>query len=139
MVGDYFSHLNFAFSYLQFKDTEPNARLTYFAILYKWNAFKRCRSFYLTDRELQSLTGLGSNAITRAKRKLKNLGLIDFRTSRSGTTYFFTETANTHQKPSGNTHSDAKTNAVAVISTTNNVINKKEEKSGGAREELWEM
>lgn len=139
MIGDYFSHLNFAFSYWQARDLEPSARLTYLTILYKWNAFRRCKSFNLSDRELQNLTGLGSNAITRSKRKLKNLGMIDFKTNRVGTTYFFAETANTHLKPSSNAHSDAQTKAVADISTANNVITKKKDKSGGAREELWEM
>lgn len=140
MTGDYFAHLNFAFNVLQARNAEPATRATYFAILYKWNGFKRCRSFNLSDRELQNLTGLGSNATTRAKRKLKNLGLIDFKATRQGTTYFFTETPNTRQEASQVAPTDTQTAHSALFTTaTDSNLKKKEEKAGGREERIWEM
>lgn len=84
---NYFEHLNYAFSIAQFKNLPTSTRITHLAILHKWNAFRRTASFSLSDRELQSLTGLGSSAITAAKRHLKNLGLIDFKATKAHTIY----------------------------------------------------
>ena len=127
---NYFEHLNHAFAFATFKNLPVASRIAHLAILHKWNACKRPTSFLLTDRELQSLTGLSSsNAITAAKRQLKNFGLIDFKSSKAGTTYFLPQGDGARFGASGRAHSGAKTSATASISAThkvNNNINKKE-------------
>lgn len=121
MTGDYFDRLNKAVYYLQLKAVDAPARLAYLMILHKWNDFRRPKQFFLSDRDLQCLTGLSSKSITASKRKLKNLGLIDFKASREGTKYFFTDTADTHSKPCSDTPQTARSTAQPDISTTNKV------------------
>lgn len=88
MELDYFQALNYFFQFAQFRNLPASTRLIYLAILHKWNATRRKTNFALSDRELSSLTGLGiGRVVTQAKRQLKNLGLIDFKSSKSGTTY----------------------------------------------------
>lgn len=88
MELDYFQALNYFFQFAQFRNLPASTRLIYLAILHKWNATRRKPNFALSDRELSSLTGLGiGRVVTQAKRQLKNLGLIDFKSSKKGTTY----------------------------------------------------
>ena len=115
---NYYEHLKFAFSFAQFKNLPTSTRITHLAILYKWNAFRSPASFSLSDRELQSLTGLGSNAVTSAKRQLKNLGFIDFKATKAGTLYFLPQGENARFERQVNAPAEAKTLHSAVIPAT---------------------
>lgn len=132
---NYFEHLNYAFSFATFKNLPATSRLSHLAILHKWNACKRPTSFLLSDRELQYLTGLSKDAVTAAKRQLKNLGLIDFKANKSGTIYFLPQGEQGRFKGSSQAQSGATNRAAADISYTHKVTNIKEEEKD-AREEL---
>lgn len=140
MRSDYFDHLNYAFTFWQIKALNSSARLTYLAILYKWNAFRRPTSFKLTDRELQNLTGLGSNCITSAKRTLKNLGLIAFKASKHETMYSLPDVrCNAENNARSNAPIVAKTAHGGLFTTPSNSSikeRKEKEKGGGAREDF---
>jgi len=119
---NYFELLTKFLNIAQFRNFQASSRLTYLVLLHKWNALRQPKNFALSDRELSSLTGLGSNAITYAKRQLKNLGFIDFKASRLGTTYFFPENGNARFNARGNAQSETS----GLLSTTYNKTNKKE-------------
>lgn len=133
---DYFQALNYFFQFAQFRNLPASARLTYLAILHKWNGFRRAPSFALSDRELSQLTGLGiGRTITQAKRLLKNVGLIDFKSTTHGTTYFFKEIGGTHQITPNGSHPTTKNPHSGFISNTEESTIKKEEERKGVREE----
>mgnify|MGYP003571330797 CR=1 FL=1 len=123
---NYFEHLNYAFSFAQFKKLPVASRITHLAILHKWNAYRQPSSFSITDRELQSLTGLSSqSAITAAKRQLKNFGLIDFKSQKSGTIYFLPQGDSANFRSSSGAQSVANSSATGSTLTTQKVnVNK---------------
>lgn len=135
---DYFESLNYFFQFAQFRNLPTSARITYLAILHRWNGFRRPTSFALSDRELSSLTGLGiGRALTQSKRLLKNLGLIDFKSTSRGTTYFFNKNSGTNQTASSDTPPTTNATRTGVISNTQDFNKKKEEKEkAGAREDV---
>lgn len=133
---NYFEHLNYAFSFATFKNLPVASRITHLAILHKWNACRQPHSFLLTDRELQNLTGLSSqNALTAAKRQLKNFGLIDFKAHKSGTIYFLPEGDRCKFERSDSAQLGANNSAQAQFSTTHKVTdNKNKNEKNNARE-----
>jgi len=46
------------------------------------------KDFYVTDRHLSSFTGCSTESIWRAKKSLKNSGLIDFRIGDGNKTFY---------------------------------------------------
>lgn len=135
-MGDYFDHLNYFFKFAQSRNLPAPARITYLAILYQWNVFRRNASFSLSDRELSSLTGLSiGRPITTAKRQLKNLGLIDFKSNKHGTTYFFKQNSVSRQTSDNVAPPTHKTTHGGYISNTENTPKEERLKEKGGREE----
>lgn len=132
---DYFQALNYFFQFAQFKNLPAPARLTYLGILHKWNGFRRETSFSLTDRELSELTGLRiGRPITEAKRLLKNVGLIDFKSNNKGTTYVIRDRSVAQHSGGNVTHTDAKTTCDGDISNPTETNQIKERRKKKARE-----
>lgn len=135
-MGDYFDHLNYFFKFAQSRNLPASARITYLAILYKWNETRRETSFSLSDRELSSLTGLSiGRVITTAKRQLKNFGLIDFKSTKHGTRYFFKQNSGTRQISNNAAPLTAETPQNGYITNTQNISKKEERTRKGGREE----
>lgn len=93
----YYDRLNAFFDGLEIKPLKPSSQLLYLHILHEFNRLRMPAQIYATDIRLASQTGLTRQAITDAKRQLKNCGLIDFKTDkhnpRAGTRYTLPETA----------------------------------------------
>lgn len=122
---NYFEYLGEFLIIAQFRKLPASSRVTYQAILYKWNALRQPAKFALSDSELMSLTGLGSNAVTSAKRQLKNLGFIDFRSSRKITEYNLTRACEKNNGVHFNVRSNARGGDDALLTATKNNNNNK--------------
>lgn len=67
----YIDRLNSFFRYTVYNDLPPHAQLVYLHLLNIANQLQWQEKFYITDRRLETLTGLSSKAISDAKRILK--------------------------------------------------------------------
>lgn len=94
-MATYYDRLNDAFALFAKQPPASSTQLLLLHLLHLHNENMNCGSVQVTDRELISRTRLSKNTITEAKRTLKNLGLIDFKTDKHTpaklTTYFFSE------------------------------------------------
>ena len=111
------------------------SRFIFMIILAKWNLLKRPVKFTLPDNDLMYLSGMGSNAITHAKRQLKNLGYISFVSTKRGTIYTFQGCEKFHGVQNGVT-SNAQAEEVRFVKTTQKKVIIKEERKKSVREEV---
>lgn len=91
----YYDRLNAFFDGNEIDPLPPSAQLVYLHLIHENNRLKNPDVFYLTDILLAAKTGLSRQAITDAKRRLKNCGWINFKTDkknpRAGTRYSLPE------------------------------------------------
>lgn len=123
---NFFELLNRFFLEATIRKSPSNARLTYLAILYKWNAFRREPTVRISDKELIDLTNLTQREVTSAKRYLKNVGLLDFTTTSRGTLYKLKWCANCRESVEQNVSEPS-------ITITQNVVIKKKVERGRTR------
>ena len=90
-MATYYDALNDFYKSNEQERLVSSAQLVYLHLLQLNNRFGNSGRIQVSDRTLEYLTSLNKNTITDAKRTLKNLGLIDFKTEkqkpRQGTTY----------------------------------------------------
>lgn len=81
-MATYYDGLNYI--YRLFADSPPpsSAQLVILHLLHENNRCKNTGTVQISDRELGLRTRLSKQTITDAKRTLKNLGLIDFKTDK---------------------------------------------------------
>lgn len=98
----YYDRLNAFFDKNEINPLPPSAQLVYLHILHENNRLRNPEVFYITDMQLTFTTGLAKQAVTDAKRRLKNAGLIDFKTDkknpRAGTRYTLPDTTEPTKK-----------------------------------------
>lgn len=91
----YYDRLNEAFAFYELNSLQSSAQLVHLHLLHLNNRFGNIGQFYISDNRLSLLTGLSQDTITKAKRILKNVGLIDFESDkkkpRKGTLYILPE------------------------------------------------
>ena len=91
----YYDRLNETFGFFESNIPQSSAQLVMLWLLHFNNCFGNAGQFYLSDNRLSLLTNLSKGTITNAKRELKNLGLIDFKSDkkspRQGTLYILPE------------------------------------------------
>ena len=89
----YGDRLNDTFKLFETNPPASSTQLIMLHLLHMHNAQGNTGSVVVTDRELMSRTNLSQKTVTEAKRTLKNLGLLDFKTDKRTfarkTTYFF--------------------------------------------------
>ena len=81
METTYYDRLKATFEGFEEKTPSPSAQLILLHILYLDNCQGRTGLVKCSDSRLALLTGLSSKTITAAKRQLKNLGFLDFKTN----------------------------------------------------------
>ena len=88
----YYDRLNESFVLFSQLNLQANEQLVHLHLLHINNSLGNPDEFYCADNRLAILTNLSKDSITSAKRQLKNLGLIDFKTDkhnpRKPTLYF---------------------------------------------------
>ena len=93
-MATYYDGLKDFFEKNDFSPLASSAQLVYLHLLQLNNRHGNRGFVQISDRELERLTNLNKNTITKAKRTLKNCKLIDFHTEpdkpHRGTTYFLT-------------------------------------------------
>lgn len=93
-MATYYDGLKDFFEKNDFSPLASSAQLVYLHLLQLNNRHGNCGFVQISDRELERLTNLNKNTITKAKRTLKNCKWIDFHTEpdkpHRGTTYFLT-------------------------------------------------
>ena len=91
----YYDRLNEAFAFFELNSLQSSAQLVHLHLLHLNNSYGNIGQFCISDNRLSLLTGLSKDTITKAKRILKNLGLIDFESDkkkpRLGTLYMLPE------------------------------------------------
>ena len=91
----YYDRLNETFGFFESNIPQSSAQLVMLWLLHFNNCFGNAGQFYLSDNRLSLLTNLSKGTITNAKRELKKLGLIDFKSDknspRQGTLYILPE------------------------------------------------
>lgn len=97
-MATYYDGLNAFFKLNEANPLASSAQLVYLHLLHINNREWNTGSIRVSDGELRTRTRLSKQTITEAKRILKNLGLIDFKTNRNkpreGTDYTLTFFAN---------------------------------------------
>ena len=68
----YIDRLNSFYRYVVYNEVPPHAQLVYLHLLNVNNQLEWQEKFCITDRRLETLTGLSKNAVTDAKRILKD-------------------------------------------------------------------
>lgn len=90
-MATYYDGLKDFFKFNEQAPLKSSAQLVYLHLLQLNNRSGNSGRVQVSDRELEHLTSLNKNTVTDAKRTLKNLGLIDFKSNsskpRQGTTY----------------------------------------------------
>lgn len=90
-MATYYDGLKDFFKFNEQDPLKSSAQLVYLHLLQLNNRSGNSGRVQVSDRELEHLTSLNKNTVTDAKRTLKNLGLIDFKSEKSkprqGTTY----------------------------------------------------
>lgn len=132
---DYFSILNTFLITAPVCKVPASSRFIFMIILAKWNLLKRPAKFTLPDDDLKYLSGMGSNAITHAKRQLKNLGYINFVSTKKGTIYTFRDCEKFHGVRNG-VMSNAQTGQAGFIKTTQTKIIERKEVTKRAHEDF---
>ena len=100
-MATYYDRLNAFFHESAKKSLKPEFQLVMLHLLHYNNQRGNTDKFYLTDGRLMRDTHLSQRQVTEAKRHLKNIGLIDFRTNpkapREGTLYILPALSKTVQ------------------------------------------
>ena len=97
----YYDRLNAVFKFFEKEPLTPAAQLLVLHLLQLNNRLGNTGSVQVSDNQLRSATGLSKQSITDAKRRLKNVGLIDFHSSRGSTTIYTLIIGNQQGHPTG--------------------------------------
>ena len=84
MTTSYYDRLKFAFEKFAEQKLPASAQLVYLHILHEENCHGRTGQVRIADTSIVERTGLSKSTVTETKRRLKNLGLLDFRTEKKG-------------------------------------------------------
>lgn len=74
----YYDRLKETYRAFEQMNLQASAQLTYLHLLHINNCLGNTGQFYCSDNKLASLTNLSKDSITKAKRHLKSVGLLDF-------------------------------------------------------------
>ena len=112
---------------------QASAQLVHLHLLHINNCFGNPGQFYCTDNRLAIYTNLSADSITKAKRILKNCGLIDFITDkknpRKGTLYILPcQRCNQQCNQQGKKQGNQQGNSIGVLSNTLRIKEKDIEK-----------
>lgn len=84
----YYDWLNVFFKRIEQDNLTPSAQLVMLHLLHLNNCLGNVSTFRYSDRYLQNRTGLSKDAITQAKRLLKNKGYLDFKGDKKQATLY---------------------------------------------------
>ena len=87
-MANYFDGLNDFYKLNEQERLVSSAQLVYLHLLHINNRSGNGGYVQVSDRELETMTSLAKQSITRAKQTLKNRGLVDFKTERGKPTTF---------------------------------------------------
>ena len=79
----YYDALNDFYKLNEQEPLAPAAQLVYLHLLHRNNRLGNRGLVQVSDRALETMTGLAKQSVTRAKQSLKNRGLIDFKTDKT--------------------------------------------------------